>query len=701
MLRQAKGCVALATLLIILLVWYTMAFSGNTPSTAFFKTLVTSRDNVRELWNDGPFQPLFKVASVSPVGSVAITDASEDASILQGHVSSDAGVLQRPPDSSKMTKEWLQRKVGYLYAIQGAQMQLDFTRRPRVHKIVEGVIDPISYTDSERQKKAYAKMVAEEKKNREKEKEKQAKLEIETKTKEEEEKRKKEEELRKSEEEKKQLREKKEKEEASEKAKAEANKLQAEADEEGKANDDAFLVKDMEAHLNISSDLPKYSGSGSIFVVTPLSETTSDKQTAIVKNREAYCARHGYTCLFPKLSSVPNIYIRWSSVQILRNYFSKSVEIKENDWVWFLKTDVVITNLEEPIADVLLEPESLKTHLSYGSRFLSRKDHYHTSVRFPSVVEDTSKLDIVLSRGPKSFNLDSFLIRNTETIRFWLDMWDDHVVAHITDSESTVQGDVLQYLFLNHATLRNVVGVVTPRLLMSQPSSDKSYLKWQTGDLTGQFDCNGPDAELCSVQWEKLTTAAAASIPADVQAKTNNTETDTKASSDEKAEKKPEKDVDSSKVPTKEGETSSSEKVEKKPEEAGDSSKAPTSEAELPKSVAAAAAPASSSAAVDAAPDSESESSKTPDSVTKDTTADDSKSSETHTDGQVAAAEAVPSSSSDSEKKDTPESESPAVNEEAEGLKAASKKADVEQTQENTIDKVKEAAKDAGSDKTA
>lgn len=564
MVRQAKGCVALATLLVLLFVLYTVSFSGSTPSGVFFKRLMLSRDNVNELWEDSPFRQLFAVSHASDEASVGITDASEDVTSLNG----DGSVLQRPVGNAKMNKEWLQRKVGYLYQIQGAQMQLDFKRRPKKHQVVDGVVDPISHADSERQKKDYAEMIKNQKKERKEKAEKEAKEAEEKKAKEEEEKRKKEEELRKSEEEKKQQREKEEKEEASKRAKAEQEKIQAKADEEGKAKDAEFLAQDMKAHLVMDTDFPKYKSDSKVFVVTLVSEK-SEKDAAIIANRKEYCATHGYECLFPDKDKIPDIYKRWSTVHTLRDYFSKGTVIKPNDWVWFVKNDVLITNMETSIADQLLAPESLKARLSYGSRFQSVRGHYHPTVRYPDSISDVSKLQFIVSRGPKSMNLNSFLIRNTELMHFWLDVWDDHLIAHVGMNDASVQADVLHYLFLNHPTLRQRVGVVSPRLLMSKTgpqAADQVYLKWNEGDLAGQYDCSGPDVEMCNQQWNQLYEAAKASSNAvKSQMSIDSGKSDNESSKDS-TEKDSAKGDSSDKDSTKDEKSDSKENKEIKPE---------------------------------------------------------------------------------------------------------------------------------------
>jgi hypothetical protein len=458
---------------------------------------MSSRDNINELWSSGPFDSILTTAKSDSEHSVGVTDASEDSTTLQGIKG----------ESYKKEEVSLQHKVGYLYAIQGAGLQKGFAIRPQPHQVIDGVVDPSSPADAERQRKAYQAMVNEERESRKEIAEKKAKEEAEKKAKEDEERRKKEEELRKSEEDKKQKAEKAAEEEARQKAQAKKALIQKLADEEGMKNDREFLLADAKAHLNPAGTFPKHSGNSAVVIVTPIYDEVASKKNDIVRNRNEYCSKHNYVCLFPELNQViDKKYNRWKATYLLQKLIFKGV-VKEGDWIWYLDPTVVITNLDTPVGDVLLQPDSLKARLSYGSRFITGKNHYHPTVRFPEKVGTADNFQVIVSRELRGFNTDSFLVKNTERMRFWLDMWSDHVVAGDSSrgDDAFIQGDSLQHLYLNHPTLRNVTAVVTPRLLVSQTntSSDATeFLGYHSGDITAKFLCK--DKSGCPEDWKKL-----------------------------------------------------------------------------------------------------------------------------------------------------------------------------------------------------
>lgn len=459
---------------------------------------MSSRDNINELWDATPFESFLKTPNGGSDHSVGFTDASQD-------LTSYKGISE---ETYKKQKVSLQQKVGFLYGIQGAEMQKGFLVRPPAHHVVDGVVDPSSPADAQRQRKAYQDMIKEERENRKLEADKKAKEEADIKAKENEERRKKEEELRKTEEEKKQKAEKAEKEEARRKAQDEKEKIQKSADEEGLKADRDFLIADAKAHMNPEGTFPKRNDNSRIVIVTPLYDEVGSKKGDLIKNRAEYCNKHDYVCLFPELNTIiDKKYNRWKAVYLLQKMLFKSTDIKEGDWVWYLEPSVVITNLSTPIGDILLQPDSLKARLSYGSRFLSGKNHYHPTVRFPKSVEKANIFEMIVAREPRGFITDSFFVKNTERMRFWLDMWSDHVVAGgvSRNEDAFIQGDSLQHLYLNHYTLRDVTAVVTPRLLISFTTNaydTNEFLGYHVGDITTKFSCTEKSG--CMNTWKTL-----------------------------------------------------------------------------------------------------------------------------------------------------------------------------------------------------
>lgn len=471
MSRVGQG-VLLAFVLLGGLVFWMSSFQDVGP-VSLFKELLAADHNAESLWKHSVFESLQSVDHSDSKG-----EASPEGLAVTKHAS----------------QEWIQRKFQYLYSVQGARLQQGFKQRPKEHKLIDGVWDPISFEDSERQKKKYQEMVDILRKNREKTKQRKLDEKKKKKLQQEESRRKK---------------ESKDKEEAQQKGKEEtqnkavlaAEKLQAEADQEGLSNDPKFLQDDMEKHLKVKQEFPKFQlqEEQSVVIVTLAGELSdSDSSIAIIKNRKAYCELHGYKCVFPEYSQIPAA-SRWKAAfYSLRQYFQNRVgpfdnkSIRPGDWVWYLSSDVLITNMNQSVADILLQPDSLKSHLAYGSRFQDGRGHFHPTIRFPEKINDASRYELILSRRQSAgFMTKSFLIRNTESMLFWLNMLlDDDSLAEHKVSKEAGEGNILQYLYLTHVLLRDYIAVVTPRLLVSRVDDSSEHRKWQQGDLAALKSTN-------------------------------------------------------------------------------------------------------------------------------------------------------------------------------------------------------------------
>lgn len=449
--RSQRITVYLTIIVLSLIFLIVKSNEGITTNRAFIKTLMASRDNVKELWEDSPFRDLLHVDQES--------------------------------QSTLAVKNIDKSKFKFLYAIQGSRAQQQFKHRPKQHEIVDGVIDPIDYKDTLRQKKAYEKLVEEERKKRKEEKEKEKKAQEEKKQKEADEKRKKEEETRKVEEEKKNKKEKEAKELAQKAYKEEQKKLQLQANEEGLKNDADFLKKDMEDHYetsvrdNFVMDQP-------IVVLTPY---TPNKK--VIANREEYCQKHGYKCLFPNIEKIAEKKMAYRNTVILRKELLNVASIKEDQWVWFLDANSLITNMDLKVEHLL---SNMRAKLSANTRFVSN-GNYSPDIRFPSEFTDEQikSFQMVMARSDEGFNAHSFLIKNTENTRFWLDMLDDHVVAgKVQGDDQHKEGNILQYLYLGHKPLRNRIAVVTPRLLNSKLNSAAApHFNYKLGDISVAMSC--------------------------------------------------------------------------------------------------------------------------------------------------------------------------------------------------------------------
>jgi galactosyl transferase GMA12/MNN10 family len=85
-------------------------------------------------------------------------------------------------------------------------------------------------------------------------------------------------------------------------------------------------------------------------------------------------------------------------------------------------------------------------------------------------------------------NAGSFLIRNTEAMRLFVDLWSDRVLVDYADKNFPhKEQDLLLHLILEHPILRDKVGFVHQRIINSYQDRDDEDVRWHQGDLVAHF----------------------------------------------------------------------------------------------------------------------------------------------------------------------------------------------------------------------
>lgn len=170
---------ALLTALILLVgtlgLW--LSLSDSPVSASVHSKMASANTNLESLWTNCVYKQLSSL-------SKSTTTADEGQATAYG------------------TPDWIRNKVNLLYSVQGAKLQQGFKQRPKEHVLIDGVWDPVSHEDADRQRKKYQEMVDILRKNRQKKKEEREKAKEQARLKKEKERKKKEEAKKKQEEEK-------------------------------------------------------------------------------------------------------------------------------------------------------------------------------------------------------------------------------------------------------------------------------------------------------------------------------------------------------------------------------------------------------------------------------------------------------------------------------------------------------------------
>ncbi|RMJ28130.1 Alpha-1,6-mannosyltransferase subunit [Aspergillus sp. HF37] len=243
-------------------------------------------------------------------------------------------------------------------------------------------------------------------------------------------------------------------------------------------------------------------GTPSVVIVTVLDRAALSESYIhkIVTNREDYARRHGYANFFadvsdyrPSLDDAPS---SWAIVPAVRHAMASH---PHSAYFFHLSPHALIMNPSRSLKSHLLEPSRLES--------LMLKD---VSVVPPdSVIKTFSHLkandiDLVLSRDKEDLNPGSFVIKQGDFARFWLDTWFDPLFRryNFAKAETHAMDHIAQW----HPTILARIAVVSQRTLnaYSRDSSgaaiDGTY---KEGDLVLRFfGCDSDAKRSCEKEME-------------------------------------------------------------------------------------------------------------------------------------------------------------------------------------------------------
>ena len=80
-------------------------------------------------------------------------------------------------------------------------------------------------------------------------------------------------------------------------------------------------------------------------------------------------------------------------------------------------------------------------------------------------MSESAKIDLIITQDHSGLNAGSFFIRNSPTMRLFIDLWSDPLITERTPSWPQKEQDALNYLIVKHPQLRQRVGFIPQRLI--------------------------------------------------------------------------------------------------------------------------------------------------------------------------------------------------------------------------------------------
>ncbi|KAK5661483.1 hypothetical protein OQA88_11387 [Cercophora sp. LCS_1] len=233
------------------------------------------------------------------------------------------------------------------------------------------------------------------------------------------------------------------------------------------------------------------SGKPPVVVLTVLDEKAYDKAylDVIRENRIQYAEKHGYQTMFAKvgdydLKGAPS---SWTAVVAARDAITKFPDCY---FIWYIDQNSFIMNPDLKIEDHVMKSSTLES--------LMIKDH--PVVPPDSIIKTFSHLkgqdvDFVLTQDNLGLSAGSFVIRNGEWAKFFLETWFDPLYRSYNFQKAETHA--LEHIVQWHPTILARLALVPQRTINSYSKLDKGA-QYQPGDIAVRFtDCSPSNKEAC------------------------------------------------------------------------------------------------------------------------------------------------------------------------------------------------------------
>ncbi|KAL8683546.1 MAG: hypothetical protein Q9186_000458 [Xanthomendoza sp. 1 TL-2023] len=202
-------------------------------------------------------------------------------------------------------------------------------------------------------------------------------------------------------------------------------------------------------------------GTPEVVIVTLIDEEHMSKEyiSKIQENRKDYAARHGYGTFFPSISSYPvpntNSPPSWSLIPALRHALSLH---RHTTYFLALSPHALIMNPSLNLHTHILSPKSLEKHMLKDKPVVPPDSVIKT---FGNLKGD--RIDLVLTQDGEGLCPGSFIIKNGEWARFFLDTWFDPLYRSYNFQKA--EAHALEHIVQWHPTILTKLALIPQRLL--------------------------------------------------------------------------------------------------------------------------------------------------------------------------------------------------------------------------------------------
>ncbi|KAL8783471.1 MAG: hypothetical protein Q9213_004608 [Squamulea squamosa] len=201
-------------------------------------------------------------------------------------------------------------------------------------------------------------------------------------------------------------------------------------------------------------------GTPEVVIVTLIDEENMSKEyiAKIQENRKDYAARHGYTTFFPTVSSYPSINDSprtWSLVPALRHAITLH---PHSSYFFALSPHALIMNPSINLRSHVFAPQTLEKVMLRDKPIVPPDSVIKT---FGNLKGDW--IDLILTQDGEGLCQGSFIIKNGEWAKFFLDTWFDPLYRSYNFQKA--EAHALEHIVQWHPTILTKLGLIPSRLL--------------------------------------------------------------------------------------------------------------------------------------------------------------------------------------------------------------------------------------------
>ncbi|KAI8935027.1 hypothetical protein NX059_008691 [Plenodomus lindquistii] len=242
-----------------------------------------------------------------------------------------------------------------------------------------------------------------------------------------------------------------------------------------------------------AANIPRVAiGSGPpVVVVTVLDPKADPTWTQKIKtNREEYAKRHGYLTFFPSPSSYPlgNSPSTWARVPAIRHAMTLH---PGSTYFWYLDSTALIMNPSLALDSHLLTPTRLEKLMIVNAPVVPPDSVIKTFANLKG-----ERIDFVVTQDKDGLAPSSFVVRNGEWAKYFLDAWFDPIYRSYNFQKA--ESHALEHIVQWHGTILAKLAMVPQNLLNAYASGPAapSDGQFREGDLVAVFPgCDRDDRD--------------------------------------------------------------------------------------------------------------------------------------------------------------------------------------------------------------